>query len=175
MRTAAQPGSFDPPTLAHLVIAWTAFRHYHLDGVVWVVSRQPLGKESGRTNVEDRLEVLQTVAADHRWLSVSISDDRLVADLAKGHEMVVMGADKWHQIHNPEFYIGEGTTASSAMADALTRLPPCAVAPRSGLDVPEQVRLPVPTWVPRLSSTDALEGAPWTALSVARHSGLWDL
>jgi len=168
VRTGAQPGSFDPPTLAHLAIAWAARRHHDLDRVVWTVSQRPLGKEVGRTDVEARLEVLRAVAADHRWLEVVATDARLVADLAEGHEVVVMGADKWHQLHDPAFYDDE-----ASMTEALARLPTCAVAPRSGLAVPDEVRLNVPGWVARQSSTEALDGAPWTALSAARASGRW--
>jgi len=168
VRTATQPGSFDPPTLAHLVISWTAMRHHDLEKVFWTVSRQPLGKEAGRTSPDERLEVLNAVAGDHRWLEVKTSEARLVADLAQGHDVVVMGADKWVQLHDPTFYDNE-----SAMADALASLPICAVAPRLGLEVPEEVCLEIPTWASGLSSTDALCGSPWMALSAARSSGLW--
>ncbi len=168
MRTGVQPGSFDPPTLAHLAIAHGALRHHRLDRVVWTVSRRPLGKDIGRSDVDDRLAVLRAVAADHRWLAVEISDARLVADIADGHDVVVMGADKWHQIHDPAFYADE-----ASMADALDRLPTCAVVPRLSLEVPDEVRLDVPDWVGGQSSTDAVDGAPWTALAAARASGLW--
>jgi len=168
VRTAVQPGSFDPPTLAHLVIAWAVMRHHDLGQVFWTVSRHPLGKEIGRTSVDERLEVLNEVAADHRWLEVETSEVRLVADMAQGHDVVVMGADKWDQLHDPTFYDNE-----SAMADALASLPTCAVAPRLDLEVPEEVCLEIPTWASRLSSTDALCGNPWMALSAARSSGLW--
>jgi len=168
MRTGVQPGSFDPPTLAHLAVAHAALRHHHLDRVVWTVSRRPLGKDAGRTDVDARLAVLAEVATDHPWLTVASTGARLVADIAEGHDVVVMGADKWHQLHHPAFYADE-----AAMADALDRLPTCAVAPRLGLEVPDGARLDVPGWVGGQSSTDAVHGAPWTALSAARSSGLW--
>ena len=95
MRSGVQPGSFDPPTLAHLAIADAARRRWDLDRVVWALSRDPLGKErGGRTTVEARRAVLDRVADDHAWLEVVVSDARLVADLATGHDVVVMGADK---------------------------------------------------------------------------------
>ena len=66
------------------------------------LSRDPLGKErGGRTTVEARRAVLDRVVDDHAWLDVVVSDARLVADLAAGHDVVVMGADKWHQLHRP--------------------------------------------------------------------------
>jgi nicotinic acid mononucleotide adenylyltransferase len=70
MRTGVQPDPFDPPTVAHLAIAHTALLHYRLDRVIWTVSRRPLGKNDGRTDVDDRLTVLHSVAADHRWPAV---------------------------------------------------------------------------------------------------------
>ncbi|MDG2429023.1 MAG: hypothetical protein P8M16_11440 [Acidimicrobiales bacterium] len=175
MRTGIQPGSFDPPTLAHLVIAHTALRYHHLDQIIWSVSRRPLGKDRGRTSIEDRLVVLQDVAATHRWLTVEATDARLIADLAQGHDVVVMGADKWHQLHDSRFY-GEETKseeAEASMAKALNRLPTCAVAPRNGLEVPPDMVLPVPNWVAKQSSSQAVSDATWMSLSAARQSNLW--
>ena len=179
MRTGVQPGSFDPPTLAHLTIAHAALRHHNLERVVWTVSRRPLGKETGRTGVDDRLVILREVAADHPWLAIDVTDARLVVDLTDGHDVVVMGADKWHQLHDVAFYGPNhrevGVDATRAMDQALKRLPTCAVAPRAGLDVPPELALPVPRWVARQSSTDAVTGEPWMALSAARQAGLWEL
>jgi len=188
VRSGIQPGSFDPPTLAHLVIADAARRRWDLDRVVWALSRDPLGKEQGgRTTVEDRRAVLDSVAADHPWLEVIVSEARLVADLASGYDVVVMGADKWHQLRDPVFYwdgsgdVDPGSTAhggstdraEAAMSEALRRLPTCAVAPRDGLHVPAEVKLDVPGWVARQSSTAAVATAGWMMLSAARSSGLW--
>ena len=108
VRNGVQPGSFDPPTSAHLAIAEAARHRWNLDRVVWVLSRDPLGKESGgRTTVEARRGVLESVAGDLPWLEVEVSNARLVVDLASGYDVVVMGADKWHQLHDPAFY-GDG-------------------------------------------------------------------
>ena len=175
MRTGIQPGSFDPPTLAHLVIAHTALRYHQLDQIIWSVSRRPLGKNRGRTSIEDRLVVLRTVAATHQWLTVEGTDARLIVDLAQGHDVVVMGADKWHQLHEARFY-GEDTKSKevkAAMTEALNRLPTCAVAPRNGLEVPPDMVLPVPPWVAQQSSSQAVGGSTWMSLSAARRSNLW--
>ena len=115
MRTGVQPGSFDPPTLAHLAIAHAALRHHRLDRVIWTVSRHPLGKDDGRTDVDDRLTVLHSAIADHRWLAAEATDARLVADIADGYDVVIMGADKWHQLHDPTFYGEPGTESAAAM------------------------------------------------------------
>ena len=188
VRNGVQPGSFDPPTSAHLAIAEAARHRWNLDRVVWVLSRDPLGKESGgRTTVEARRGVLESVAGDLPWLEVEVSNARLVVDLASGYDVVVMGADKWHQLHDPGFYRdghgdhdgdGEGARteakrAETAMAEALRRLPACAVAPRDGLEVSAEVKLDVPGWVARQSSTTAVARAPWMMLPAARSSGLW--
>jgi len=117
--------------------------------------------------------VLHSVVADHRWLAAEATDARLVADIADGYDVVIMGADKWHQLHDPTFYGGPEAEPAAAMDRALERLPICAVAPRDGLTVPPEVELSVPRWVARQSSSDAVAGAPWMALSAARHSGLW--
>ena len=98
-----------------------------------------------------------------------VVDARLVADLADGYDVVVMGADKWHQLHDTSFY-----EDGAAMAEALSRLPTCAVAPRDGLEVPREALLEVPRWVARQSSTAAATAEPWTMLSAARSFGLWD-
>jgi len=119
--------------------------------------------------VEERRTVLDQVATDHAWLEVNVVDARLVADLADGYDVVVMGADKWHQLHDPSFY-----EDGAAMAEALSRLPTCAVAPRDGLEVPREALLEVPRWVARQSSTAAATAEPWTMLSAARSFGLWD-
>jgi len=169
VRHGVYPGSFDPPTLAHLAVADAARRRHSLDRVVWTLSRHPLGKEQGRTTVEERRTVLDRVATDHAWLEVNVVDARLVADLADGYDVVVMGADKWYQLHDPSFYEDE-----AAMAKALSRLPTCAVAPRDGLEIPPEALLAVPRWVARQSSTAAAAAEPWTMLSAARSFGLWD-
>ena len=119
--------------------------------------------------MEERRTVLDQVATDHAWLEVNVVDARLVADLADGYDVVVMGADKWRQLHDPSFY-----EDGAAMAEALSRLPPCAVAPRDGREVPREALLEVPRWVARQSSTAAATAQPGTMRSAARSCGLWD-
>ena len=98
--------------------------------------------------MEARRAVLDRVADDHAWLEVVVSDTSLVGDLSTGHDVVVVGANKWHQLHNPTFYGTdtdgvEADEAEAAMANALGRLPTCAMAPLDGLQVPAEVRLDV--------------------------------
>ena len=58
------PGSFDPPTVAHLAVAEAARTHAGLDRLDLVLSRQALGKEGvERSPVEARVAALGAVAA----------------------------------------------------------------------------------------------------------------
>lgn len=132
MVTGVYPGSFDPPTVAHLHVAEVARRQCRLDRVVFSLSRAALGKsDAALTPIGERAEVLRAVAATRSWLGVAVTDARLVADVAAGFDVVIMGADKWHQILDPAWY------GSAAARDAaLARLPTIAVAPRAGSDLP---------------------------------------
>jgi len=49
---------------------------------------------------------------------------------------VVVGADKWHQLHDLRFYRDD-----AAMAAALDRLPRLLVAPRAGVELPAGVEI----------------------------------
>lgn len=125
MPVGAYPGSFDPPTVAHLALADAACRQGGLDRVDLVLSREPLGKGAARAPLAARRAVLESVAAGRPWLGVRVTDARLVADLAEGYDAVVLGADKWDQVRDPRWY------GSDAARDAaVARLPRLLVAPR---------------------------------------------
>ena len=72
-------------------------------------------------------EVLLAVAATRPWLDATISESRLVADIARGYDAVVMGADKWAQVHDPAWYGGSPAARDTAIA----QLPRVLIAPRS--------------------------------------------
>ena len=150
------PGSFDPPTVAHLAIADAAWRHCELDQLVLVVSRVPLGKDqAAQAPVEDRVAALERLSAGRPWLHVAVTDDRLLADVAAGYDVLVVGADKWAQLHDPAWY--EGST--EARDAALARLPRVVVAPRAGFPPPEGVEvLDVDPGHHHVSSTAVREG-----------------
>jgi nicotinic acid mononucleotide adenylyltransferase/predicted RNA-binding protein with PIN domain len=123
------PGSFDPPTIAHVAIAEAAKRQAGLDRVDFALSRVALGKED-RADLDRRRRVLERVVADRPELGVVVTDAQLIADIAAGYDAVVMGADKWAQVNDPAWY--------SSVADrdaALARLPRVLVAPRPGYPV----------------------------------------
>jgi len=177
---AVYPGSFDPPTSAHVTLARAAVEQAGITRVDLVLSRRPLGKEgrSGPT-VEQRAEVLLRVAAALPWLRVQVVDARLIVDIAQGYDAVVMGADKWAQVVDPAWY-GGSTTARDA---ALGRLPRLLVAPRAG-EHPSVVAaaagvtaavtaLDVPPDLADVSSTRARAGHHHLMLPEAVASGLW--
>ena len=153
-RTGAYPGTFNPPTRAHLEIAAAARRHHRLDRVDLCLSRVTLGKESlRRPTLEDRVAVLQEDAAELGWLAVVVTDESLIVDIARGYDVVIMGADKWAQVTDPAWY-GSVDERDRAVA----ALPTVAVAPRPPHPVPQELQLPVPHDLSAISSTAARGG-----------------
>ena len=169
----AYPGSFDPPTVAHLAIARAAHGHMGGAAVHWIVSRVALGKETATTpSLTDRVAVLREVAAEHDWLDVHLSDARFIADLVDGFDAVVLGADKWRQVNDPAWYGG-----AAACAEALARLPRVLVVPR-GDDRPDDAELlEVAANHLGVSSTAARAGARHLMLGAAQRfddaTGAW--
>ena len=153
-RVGVYPGTFNPPTPAHIEIARAARHQHDLDRVDLAVSRVALGKEDlERPVFEHRLEVLRAEASAHEWLEVVVTDVRLIADIARGYDVVIMGADKWAQVNDPGWY------ETPADRDrAVARLPTPAIAPRPGYDIPPQYALEVPTGLGEVSSTKARSG-----------------
>ena len=85
----AYPGTFNPPTVAHLAIAEAARQQGGLTRLDLLVSRQPLGKDPAQPPLERRLEVLDAIATTRPWLGVRVTDQQLIADLAAGYDAVV--------------------------------------------------------------------------------------
>ncbi|MCU1376056.1 MAG: hypothetical protein JWO68_3342 [Actinomycetia bacterium] len=121
---AAYPGTFDPPTIAHLAVAEAAWRACGVDRVELVLSREPIGKE-GATPLDQRVAAAEAAAATRPWLTVAVTDARLITDVAAGYDVVVMGADKWAQVLDPSYHPSE-----EAWQASLARLPRVAVARR---------------------------------------------
>lgn len=131
-RRAVYPGSFDPPTIAHVHLAQTAIAQLHLDHVDFALSAHTLGKDDARlTPIADRVAELSAIAADDQRLGVITTDDSLLADIAEGYDVVILGADKWHQVLDPVWY---GDIESRN--EALYRLPTIALAPRPPWPMP---------------------------------------
>ncbi len=172
-RRGVYPGSFNPPTTAHLAVADAARRDHQLDVIILTLSLVALGKEDLEIpRFEDRLAVLRRVAADVPWLFVETTDHQLIADIAVGFDVVIMGADKWHQIHDPVFYNNDPAARDAALAS----LPTVAVAPRGPERPPPEHVLPVEGYE-HVSSTAARSGDHALMLPAAlefdRRTGAW--
>jgi hypothetical protein len=169
---AAFPGSYNPPTIAHLAMAEAVVRQCGVSRVDLVLSRSALGKESvRRPTVDERATVLRAVVANGRpWLGVVVTDAQLLVDIAHGYDVLVLGADKWVQVLDPAFY-GESVAARD---DAVARLPHLAVAPRLDHPVPAGAHVTVlDVDLGAVSSTAARAGAVDLMLPEARAAGLW--
>lgn len=135
LRIGIYPGSFNPPTTAHLAIAAAVREQRHLDHVIWAVST--VGLEKGTVAVPsfaDRLAVLRQEAEAFAWLGVVVTEKQLIADIAAGYDVVILGADKWHQIHDVAYY-EDGSARDAAIAS----LPSPAIVGRAGLSVPPEL------------------------------------
>ncbi len=126
----AYPGTFDPPTIAHVAIADAARRECGLDAVDFIVNEGPLGK-AGVRSLASRVAMLEALAASRPWVRVVVTDRLHLADIAEGYDVLVLGADKWAQVLDASFYDSE-----AARDAAVARLPRLAVAPRYGLALP---------------------------------------
>jgi hypothetical protein len=152
-RKGAYPGTFDPPTIAHLAIAEAARQQCDLDAVDLIVNPSPLGKASvGPLAI--RVAMLEALAATRPWLGVVVTDRLHLADIAEGYDVLVLGADKWEQVLDARFYGSEG-----ARDAAVARLPKLAVAPRAGMALPATcVVLEIDERLGGVSSTGARAG-----------------
>ena len=151
-RRGVFPGSFNPPTTAHLAISEAVLDQHRLDVLVWSVSRVALAKESvQRPRLADRITVLESVAASLDWLEISVTEAQLLSEIAAGFDVIVMGADKWQQIHDPVFYGNDPARRDASIA----ALPTVAIAARPPHDCPAEGVLDLPEWVGAVSSTQA--------------------
>ncbi len=174
----AYPGSFDPPTVAHLAVAHAAHDHIAGSCIEWVVSRHALGKQANEhgPSLEDRLDVLHAAAAEHEWLTVTLTEHRFIADIAQGYHAVVVGADKWRQVIDPIWY-----RDAEDCAQMRARLPRVLVVPRADddlRDVAEGIELlEIPHGFRRVSATAARGGAHHlmlpAAAKFAERTGRW--
>jgi hypothetical protein len=134
MRIGVYPGSFNPPTIAHLAIAEAAVEQCGLDRIELVISRRTLGKSADDLMaIEDRLTILRGLTVSRPWLASRATDHQLIADIADGYDVVIVGADKWAQIIDPAWYEG----SADARDLAVGRLPHVAVAPRPPQRLPD--------------------------------------
>jgi hypothetical protein len=104
---------------------------------------------------------------------VLVTDAQLLVDIGRGYDLLIVGADKWHQIQDPSFYAGSTSRRDAAMAD----LPPLAVVPRGADPVPADLVLAVGDRIDGVSSTAARGGARHQMVPAAqafdRATGAW--
>lgn len=150
------PGTFNPVTIGHVAIAEAAWRQHRLERIDVVVNDQPLAKTNHPelAPLHQRIEWLQHSLEPFGWATVRITTDVLVADIAAGYDIVILGADKWLQVNDPVFYGGDPAARDAAVA----RLPTLTIAPRDGIDIPGHLKLGVPAWVAEVSATAVRQG-----------------
>jgi nicotinic acid mononucleotide adenylyltransferase/predicted RNA-binding protein with PIN domain len=154
-RRGVFPGSFDPLTIAHLAIAEAAREQGELDRVDLALSRAPLAKESAAQHpVDARLAAIRRAATTRPWLSAIETDAQLIADIARGYDVVIMGADKWAQVRDPTWYEHDAAQRDAAIA----ALPHVLVVPRDGFEVVDAEILTVDDDHAAVSSTRARAG-----------------
>jgi hypothetical protein len=152
-RVGAYPGTFDPPTIAHVAIADAARAQCGLDAVAFIVNEVPLGK-AGVRSLASRVAMLEALASSRPWLRVVVTDRLHLADIAEGYDVLVLGADKWAQVLDVSFYESERVRDA-----AVARLPQLAVAPRDGLALPGACAvLDIGAGLDMVSSTAARSG-----------------
>ena len=172
-RVGVYPGSFNPPTIAHLAIAEAARDTHDLDRLVLRVSRSALAKEHvEHPPFEERIEVIEQSIDHLDWLHVEVTHHQLLVDVAAGFDLLIVGADKWHQIHDPIWY-GDDPVARD---EAIAQLPDVVVVPRDGVEIPADLALHVPE-AAGVSSTLARDGAHHLMTPAARAyamlNGAW--
>ncbi len=154
MTTAIYPGSFNPPTIGHLEIIRSAIEHLSLTRIDLAISEVSLGKENVKApSIDDRVKVIQASVSGIPGAQVVRTSKQLIADIAEGYDVVVLGADKWAQLKDLAFYKDE-----AHMQDCLRRLPRLAVAPRNNIPVPEEILLEVSEGIAPISSSEVRQG-----------------
>lgn len=119
MRIGVYGGTFDPPHLAHLVLAAEACSQLHLGRMLWVLTPQPPHKPGQPISpTEVRLVLLQAAIADNPDFEVSrveldrpgphyaVDTVRLLAEQNPADEIVyLIGGDSLHDLptwHTPD-------------------------------------------------------------------------
>ncbi len=78
-------------------------RHAGLERLDFALSRVALGKDDA-SDVATRTAALQRLVMGRAELGVVVTDAQLIVDVARGYDVVVMGADKWAQVNDPSWY-----------------------------------------------------------------------
>jgi len=116
MKTGVFGGTFDPPHIAHLVLAAEAVEQLQLDRVLWVLTPQPPHKpDRPITKVEQRLRMLEGALADQPVFELSRVDlerpaphyaldtmERLSKEHPDDRLIYLMGGDSLREL--PDWY-----------------------------------------------------------------------
>jgi len=122
MRLGIFGGTFDPPHIAHLVLAAEASYQLKLDQVLWVLTPAPPHKKGQQiTPLEKRLQLLQIALGNNPAFALSrvdidrpsphyaVDTMRLVAEQNPGAELVyLMGGDSLRDLptwHHPQDFV----------------------------------------------------------------------
>jgi nicotinic acid mononucleotide adenylyltransferase len=113
-RVGILPGSFNPPTLAHIELARRAREIFGLDAIVFTLSRVTVDKEKVEGLIlEDRLLLLSLIAGDLGWARVSVVNRGLYYEQARAFRSLlgnsarisfIVGLDKLIQIFDARYY-----------------------------------------------------------------------
>jgi Cytidylyltransferase-like len=150
---AVYPGSFNPPTVAHVAIAEAALLQPGIVTVTFALSQNPINK-AHLSDTSGRAATLRGALTEYPRFLVEVTGQRLIADIAEGYDLVIVGADKWQQMQDVQYYDFD----PSARDAALARLPAVAVVPRSGIEVPESARLGIDEAYRDVSSSEVRAG-----------------
>jgi predicted RNA-binding protein with PIN domain len=156
-------------TIAHLAIAEAAREQAQLDGIDFVLSRDALGKPLAHSPLAERVAAVERAARSRPWLGVVVSDAQLLVDVARGYDALVMGADKWEQIHELQWYADE-----NARDAALAALPRVLVVPRPGYATHGADVLDIEEALTHVSSTRARAGEHHLVAPEARRRVIVD-
>ena len=120
LRRGIYPGSFHPLTVAHVAIIDAALEQRRLDRLDLAISQAAFDKAHLSEQVEQRVDALRRFADGRGDIDVVVSEHRLIADLAAGYDAVVMGADKWHQLHELRFYDGDRAAQQAGLPQQMS-------------------------------------------------------
>ena len=170
---AAYPGSFDPLTIAHLGIAEIAWSAHGLEQVDLIISEVAIGKEDRAClRLDERIRAIELARRTRPWLGLVVTDLQLVSDIAEPYDVVIVGADKWAQLHDPAYH-----PSAEAHAEALAKLPTPLVVPRPPWPTPDEHRLDIADDLAEVSATAVREGRKdWMApeaREIDAQTGAW--
>jgi nicotinic acid mononucleotide adenylyltransferase len=137
-RVALFPGTWNPPTIAHVDIAQAALRE--VDEVVWVLPRALPHKEFEGARFDERCGMLESLVREHAQFSAAVSEGGLYVDIAgearasfspKTEIVMVLGRDAAERIAGWDY-------GKAGVFDDLVRRHRLLVAARQGEYRPER-------------------------------------